>query len=123
VGRINGGDRPAALATAESLLIDDFVMTDNGQSEAEGEGGVGRHQASSSTTLGRTANDKWTIEKLVPEDDAAACVWRIRATHAESGNRIDVLAADLDVIRDGRIASLRRFLDFEDLRAQTRTRA
>jgi ketosteroid isomerase-like protein len=119
VNRMNGPDRTAALGVVESLLAPDFVMTYNSEPEAKGERGTARHQAFLVHHARAYPDDEWTIESLVADVDTAACIWRIRATHAESGNRIDVRAADFYVIRDGRLASLRRFLDFEDLHAQT----
>jgi hypothetical protein len=45
--------------------------------------------------------------------------WRagglFQARHAKSGNPIDVRAADFFTVRNGRLAELRRFLDFESL--------
>ena len=120
VNRMNGPDRAAALAVVESLLAADFVMTYNSGLDSEGERGVGRHQAFLVQHARAYPDDQWAIETLVADDDTVACICRIRARHAESGNLIDVRAADFYVIRDGRLASLRRFLDFEDLRAQTR---
>jgi ketosteroid isomerase-like protein len=56
---------------------------------------------------------------LVADPEVVACQWRIRATHATSGNAIDVQAADIFRIRAGRLAELRRFLDFKSLDRQT----
>jgi ketosteroid isomerase-like protein len=60
---------------------------------------------------------------VAKDEDAAACRWRIQTIYARTGNPVDVRAADFFRVRDGRLAELRRFLDFESLNRQTRPRA
>jgi len=59
------------------------------------------------------------------ETDAEAMHGRERhkqflVEHAKTGNRIDVRAADFFSVRNGRLAELRRFLDFDSFDRQLR---
>jgi hypothetical protein len=45
-------------------------------------------------------------------------LWRLQATHADTGNPIDLRAADFFSIENGQLAELRRFLDFHSLNQQ-----
>jgi predicted ester cyclase len=68
-------------------------------------------------------DDHWTIEALVADQDLVACQWRFEANQPPPGSRIDVRAADFFKVRDGRLAQLRRFLDFESFYKQVHTTA
>ena len=118
VNRVNGPDRSSALAVVDELMAPDFLMAYN--NDPDGDHGARRHRAFLVEHARAYVGDSWTIEALVADEDTVACIWRIRATHAKSGNRIDIRAADFFTVRDGRLAELRRFLDFEDLANQTR---
>jgi ketosteroid isomerase-like protein len=117
VNRVNGPDRASALAVVDELMAPDFVMAYN--NDPDGDHGARRHKAFLVDHARAYADDSWTIEALVADGDTVACIWRIQATHAKSGNGIDVRAADFFTVRTGRLAKLRRFLDFDDLARQT----
>ena len=117
---INGPDRRAALALVDHLMTPDFVMTYNSDPASAGMHGIPRHKAFLVDHARAYQDDHWTIEALVADDETVACIWRITARYAASGNRIDVRAGDFFSVRDGRLAELRRFLDLEDLGRQTR---
>src|SRR4051812_16436824 len=116
VSLVNGPDREQALSVVDAAMADDFTMAYN--NDAEPERGRARHKAFLVMHARSYVDDRWTIEALVADEEAVACIWRIRATHAESGNPIDVRAADFFRVADGRLAELRRFLDFADLERQ-----
>jgi ketosteroid isomerase-like protein len=119
LNRLNGGGRAAALAVVDELMAPDFVMTYNNDPEPKGMHGTGRHKAFLVDHARAYRDDAWTLESIVADDATVACIWRIQATHATSGNAVDVHAADFFEVRGGRLARLRRFLDFEDLARQT----
>lgn len=62
--------------------------------------------------------ERWTVETIVADETHVACQWRIQATHADSGNPIDLKAADFFTVQDGRLRGLRRFLDWATLESQ-----
>jgi len=121
VSAASGPEQDRALALLDELLTDDFVMLYNGETDPER--GREAHKAFLARHVRVYPDDDWTIEALVADDDVAACLWRIRARHEPTGNRIDVSAADFFRVRDGRLAELRRFLDFKTLDRQTQPRA
>jgi ketosteroid isomerase-like protein len=63
--------------------------------------------------------ERWTVEAIVADERTVACRWRVRATHTETGNPVDVRGADFFIVEDGYLAELRRFLDWETVGAQT----
>ena len=117
VGRIRLDSR-LALALVDELMTDDFTMFYNNETCAEASRGRERHKAFLTAHLRNFPMDEWTVEALVAEDDVVACWWRIRARHAATGNPVDVRAADFFRVRAGRLAELRRFLDFKSLDQQ-----
>lgn len=121
VQRVNGPERQRALATLDELLTDDFLMVYNGDDAAKADRGRQRHKAFLVSHARAYPDDGWTVASLIADDDSAACVWRIRARHARTGNAIDVTAADFYRVRGGRLAELRRFLDFAGLERQQRS--
>jgi steroid delta-isomerase-like uncharacterized protein len=123
VNGVNGPNRERSLAVLDELLTDDFAMAYNNDAAADVMRGRDRHRQFLADHARHYPDDEWQIEDLVADDATVACQWRIRATHAGSGRRIDVRAADIFKVRDGRLAELRRFLDFADLDAQTRAPA
>jgi ketosteroid isomerase-like protein len=119
VNRINGPDRAAALGVVDELMSPDFVMVYNSDDLSRGMHGPKRHKAFLIEHARSYPDDAWTVEALVADEETVACVWRIEARHAASGNRIDVRAGDFFRVRDGQLVELRRFLDFDDLHRQT----
>jgi ketosteroid isomerase-like protein len=120
VNRLNGGDQVHALSVLDEILAADFAMAYNNEDPAKAERGPAAHKDFVIEHAQAYPEDAWTIEALVAHDETVACQWRITAKHAATGRSIDVRAADFFVIRNGRLAELRRFLDFADLRRQTR---
>lgn len=120
VSGVNGPDRDRALATVDELLTDDFVMYFNNDTDAEAAVGRERHREFLVEHAQHYPDDQWAVEGLVADEEGVACWWHILANHAQTGNRIDVRAADFYRVRDGRLAELRRFLDFRSLDHQRR---
>jgi ketosteroid isomerase-like protein len=118
-----GPDQEGAFAIVDELLSSDFVMAYNNESNVEAARGRERHKEFLVEHARNFPDDHWTVEAVVADDDVAACQWRIQATHARTGNPIDVRAADIFVVRNGRLAELRRFLDFKSFHEQLRPRA
>lgn len=120
VSGASGRDPDRALAILDDLLTDDFVMAYNNDTDAEATRGRDAHKEFLIEHARVFPDDQWTVEELVANGDVVACHWRIQATYAETGNPIDVHAADFFNVRDGRLAELHRFLDFRSLRRQQR---
>ena len=123
VSGASGPDQHRALALLDELMSDDFVMFYNSQTEVEAMRGRDHHKAFLVEHARNFPDDQWTVETLIADEEGAACRWRIQSSHARTGNRIDVRAADFFRIRDGRLAELRRFLDFRSLDRQARPQA
>jgi ketosteroid isomerase-like protein len=123
VSGASGPDQTHALAILDEVLTDDFVMFYNNDTDAEATRGRERHKEFLINHARHFPNDHWTVEALVADKESAACLWRIQSSHARTGNQIDVRAADFFRVRDGRLAELRRFLDFRSLDRQTRPAA
>jgi ketosteroid isomerase-like protein len=123
VSAVTGLDRDLALALLDELITADFTMAYSHESSAEAARGRDRHKEFLVGHAEAFPDDQWTVEVLVADDEVVACEWRFRGTHAESGNRVDLLAADFFTFRDGRLATLHRFLDFADFRAQLKRRS
>jgi ketosteroid isomerase-like protein len=120
VSGASGPDRHRALAIVDELLSDDFVMTYNNETEAEAARGRGRHKKFLAGHARTLPDDRWTLEAIVADEDVVACRWRFRGRHAETGNSVDQRAADFFTVRNGQLAELRRFLDFERFHQQLR---
>jgi ketosteroid isomerase-like protein len=120
VSGASGPKQHRALALVDELMTEDFVMFYNSDTDAEATLGRERHKEFLVEHAAHFPDDHWTVEVLLASDETAACQWRIQSNHAQTGNRIDVRAADFYRIRDGRLAELRRFLDFKSLGRQTR---
>ena len=123
VNGAGGPDQGRALAIVDELLSPDFMMFFNNDTDAEATRGRDLHKEFLVEHARNFPNDHWTVEALLAEEEAAACQWRIQSNHARTGNAIDVRAADFFRVRDGRLAELRRFLDFKSLDRQTRRHA
>ncbi len=111
-------EKKRALQVADEILSDDFTMYFNGEADDEAMHGRDAHK---DFLVGHTqafGGERWTVEAVVADDSTVACQWRCVATHRETDNPIDILAADFFTVRDGRLAMLRRFLDFETLEVQ-----
>ena len=120
VSGASGPDQHRALAVVDELLSADFVMFYNNETGAEGARGREGHKQFLVDHARQFPDDHWTVGVLVADEETVACRWRIQATHAETGNRIDQRAADFFTVRNGRLAELRRFLDFASFEAQLR---
>jgi steroid delta-isomerase-like uncharacterized protein len=120
VSPASGPDQRRALALVDELLTDDFVMRYNDDAEADALRGRERHKEFLAQHARNLPDDTWTIEALVADDDVVACRWRFRGTHARTGNAVEAVAADFFTVRDGRLAELRRFLDFKSFERQLR---
>lgn len=123
VSEASGHERARALSTVDELMTDDFVMFYNSDHDARAMHGREAHKQFLVDHAQHFPDDRWTVEVLISDDHSAACQWRIQSSHVGTGNSIDVRAADFYRVRDGRIAELRRFLDFKDLARQTRPSA
>lgn len=121
VSGASGPDRDRALAIVDELLTRDFVMFFNNETQTEAQHGRDLHKEFLADHARDYPDDHWTVETLIANDDSAASQWRIHARHAKTGNSIDVRAADFYRFRDGRLAELRRFLDFKSFDRQKRT--
>lgn len=118
LNRAGGPDQQRALAVLDELLTPDFVMQFNSRPDAQARRGLDQLKKFVVGHASSFVNDRWTINALVAEGDQVACWWRIQATDAASGKPIDLDAADFYRVRDGRLAELRRFLDFDTLNQQ-----
>lgn len=98
----------------------DFVMVYNNQTDAEAARGREAHKEFLREHARKFLDDDWTVEALVADEDTVACRWRFQARHPNTGNPLDVRAADFFSVRNGRLAELRRFLDFESFHQQLR---
>ncbi len=107
-----------ALAVVNDLLSTDFAMAYNDQPDGAAGRGRDTHQAFLTGHAQAFPGEHWTIEAIVADDQLVACRWRVQATHAETGNPVDLRGADFFTIRHGQLAELRRFLDFATLREQ-----
>lgn len=118
VSGASGPDQPRALAVLDELLSDDFVMRYNNETDAEATRGRAGHKQFLARHARNLPDDTWTIEVIVGDENTVACLWHFQGTHARTGNQVDVRAADFFSVRDGRLAELRRFLDFKSFEAQ-----
>jgi ketosteroid isomerase-like protein len=108
-------EKKRALQVADEVLSDDFTMYFNGDADADAMHGRDEHKEFLIAHTRAFGGERWTVEAIVANEETVACQWRCRATHSETQNPIDVRAADFFTVRDGRLAVLRRFLDFETL--------
>lgn len=122
VSGASGPDQAGALALVDELMTSDFVMSYNGAADNDAARGRERHKEFLAEHARAFPDDTWTIEALVADDAMVACRWRIQATDVKTANRIDVRAADFFAVRGGRLAELRRFLDFKGFERQLRPR-
>ncbi len=111
-------DKTHALVVVNDLLSTDFAMAYNAQRDGAAGRGRDTHQAFLTGHAQAFPGEHWTIEAIVADDQLVACRWRVQATHAETGNPVDLRGADFFTIRHGQLAELRRFLDFATLREQ-----
>ena len=107
-----------ALEAVDQILAEDFIMYFAGDTEEEAMHGRDEHKEFLIAHTRAFAGERWTIEALVADAQTVACRWRCQATHTETNNPIDVHAADFFTVRDGRLAALHRYLDFNNLDAQ-----
>ena len=119
VSNVNGPDQGRSLAMVDELMSDDFVMLYNSDTDTATRG-RDAHKQFLVDHAQSFPDDRWTVEVLISDEHSAACQWRIQSSHDRTGASIDVRAADFYRVRDGRIAELRRFLDFKSLGRQMR---
>jgi ketosteroid isomerase-like protein len=118
VSGASGPQPDRALALVDELLGADFAMYYNSDTEADALRGRERHREFLVEHARWFPDDRWTIEAIVADQDMAACQWRFRGKHVETGNAVDVRAADIYRIRNGQLVELRRFLDFKSFNDQ-----
>jgi ketosteroid isomerase-like protein len=111
-------DPSPALALLDELVVEDFVMYYNNQTNDAAMHGLAKHKEFVLRHARNFTQANWIVEELLADQESVACQWRILATHTTSGNPIDVRAMDMYRMRDGRIAELRRFLDYKSLNEQ-----
>lgn len=112
-------EKKRAMRVVEEILTPDFTMYFNGDSDDEAYHGLDEHKQ---FLIGHTSTfpgERWTVEAIVADEQTVAARWHCQARHAETGKAVDAHAADFFTVRDGRLAVLHRFLDFEDLHEQT----
>jgi ketosteroid isomerase-like protein len=120
VSGASGPEQRHAVALVDDLMTADFAMYYNNDTDAQAMRGRELHKEFLVDHAQSFPDDHWTIEALIADVDTAVCLWRIQSRHAKTGNAIDVRAADFYRFRDGRLAEMRRFLDFKSLGRQTR---
>jgi ketosteroid isomerase-like protein len=123
VSRASGPDQAAALAVLDEVMSSDFVMVYNDETDAEAMRGRERHKEFLIEHVRNLPDDTWTVEALVADEMTVACAWRFEGSHSTTGNRVEARAADFFTVRDGRLAELRRFLDFKSFERQLRKRS
>jgi ketosteroid isomerase-like protein len=111
-------DRKRAQLVVDEILSPDFTMYFNCETDADAGHGRQEHKQFLVAHTRAFADERWTVEAIVADAQTVACQWRCQATHRETSNPIDMHAADFFTVRDGRLAELRRFLDFNTLGAQ-----
>lgn len=111
-------EKERARQVVDELLSPDFTMYFNCEDEAEAARGRDEHKRFLVAHTNSFPGEHWTVETIVADEQTVACHWHARATHRETNNPIDIHAADFFTVRDGRLAELRRFLDFSTLEAQ-----
>ena len=121
VSPASGPDQANALALVDELMTSDFVMFFNNDNDGQAAHGRNRHKAFLVAHARDYPDDTWTVEAIVADADVVACRWRFEGTHAATGNHVDVRAADFFEVRNGQLAALRRFLDFEGFHDQLRS--
>lgn len=119
----SGPEQDRALAIVDELLTDDFVMFYNNDGDAEATRGRDRHKEFLVRHARNLPDDHWTVETLIAAEDSVGCQWHFQSMHPRTGNPVDVRAADFFRIREGRLAELRRFLDFKTFDRQMRSPA
>jgi ketosteroid isomerase-like protein len=111
-------DKTRAMECVDELLAPDFVMRYNGARDDEAMRGIDRHKQFLIDHTRAYQGEHWTVEAVVADDRTVACQWRLLATHTETGNAIDLRAADFFTVEDGRFVTLHRYLDFKTLDQQ-----
>ncbi len=107
-----------ALAVAEHILRTDFAMYYNNDTDAEATRGRDKHQDFLVDHAQAFPGERWTVEGSIADEVTVACRWRVQATHADTGNPMDLRGADFFTVAQGQLAALRRFLDFRTLMDQ-----
>jgi len=111
-------EKTRAIDAVDRLLSDDFAMYYNSETDEQARRGRETHKQFLLRHTRSFPGERWAIDLAVADRETVACQWRIRATDAKTGNPIDLRAADFFGVRDGRLAVLRRFLNFGDLEKQ-----
>ena len=111
-------DKTHALVVVNEILSTDFAMAYNDQRDGEAGRGKDAHKEFLIGHARAFPGEHWIIEAILADEQLVACRWHVQATHAETGNPVDLRGADFFTIRQGQLADLRRFLDFATLQAQ-----
>jgi ketosteroid isomerase-like protein len=118
VSAATGADQPRALAVLDDLLTHDFEMAYNNESGANVVRGRDEHKEFVARHARYFPEDEWIVDTIVADAARVACQWRFHGTHGETANTVEMRAADFFIVRDGRLAELRRFLDFKSFEEQ-----
>ena len=108
-------EKKRAQLVVDEILSPDFTMYFNCETDADAGHGRDEHKQFLVAHTRAFGGERWTVELIVADAQTVACQWRCQATHRETNNPIDMHAADFFTVRDGRLAELRRFLDFSTL--------
>ena len=111
-------DKTQARAVVDELLSPDFTMCFSDQSDTEAMRGKDTHKEFLVGHIQGFPGERWIIEGLIADEQTVACRVRVEATHAETGNPMNIRIADFFTIQNGQLAELRRYLDFQTLAKQ-----
>ena len=111
-------EKQHAKQVVDEILTPDFTMYFNCETAEEAAHGRDEHKRFLVAHTHSFPGERWSVEAIVASEQTVACHWHARATHRETNNPIDMHAADFFTVRDGRLAELRRFLDFSTLMDQ-----
>lgn len=115
-------NKQQALELTHELLTTDFAMRYNHTPAGDAPQGRDHHKEFLVGHARAFPGEHWTIEALVADEETVACQWRVQATHAETGNPMDLRGADFFTVRNGQLAELHRLLDFQTLQEQMQPR-
>lgn len=106
------------LLVINDLLSPDFTMAYNNDTGAQVASGRETHKTFLVEHARTFPGEQWTVEHLLADEQSVACQWRVQATHAATGNPMDLRGADFFTLAHGRITALQRFLDVPTLMQQ-----
>jgi ketosteroid isomerase-like protein len=115
-------NKQQGLMVVDHLLSPDFAMAYNNDIDDKVAHGRDRHKAFLIDHARTFPGEHWTVERMIADEQTVACRWRVQATHAETGNPMDLRGADFFTIAHGQLAELHRFLDVQTLMQQMQSR-